>query len=58
MAVSKDPVYKKARALGISPAYLGYTGESKRALQIEEANFPNTECNKEKSKSQIHLRSK
>ena len=32
MAVSKDPVYKKARALGISPAYLGYTGESKRAL--------------------------
>ena len=32
MAVSKDPVYKRARALGISPAYLGYTGESKRQL--------------------------
>src|SRR5699024_6098308 len=32
MAVSKDPVYKKARALGISPAYLGYTGSSNRAL--------------------------
>ena len=32
MAVSKDPVYKRARALGISPAYLGYTGESKRTL--------------------------
>ena len=32
MAVSKDPVYKKARALGISPAYLGYTGESNRTL--------------------------
>ena len=30
MAVSKDPVYKKCRALGISPAYLGYSGESKR----------------------------
>ncbi len=32
MAVSKDPVYKRARALGISPAYPGYTGESKRTL--------------------------
>ena len=32
MAVSKDPVYKRARALGISPAYLGYTGSSHRAL--------------------------
>ena len=32
MAVSKDPVYKRARALGISPAYLGYTGSSNRAL--------------------------
>lgn len=30
MAVSRDPVYKKCRALGISPAYLGYSGESKR----------------------------
>ena len=30
MAVSKDPVYKRARALGISPAYLGYTGSSNR----------------------------
>ncbi|WP_296113463.1 30S ribosomal protein S4 [uncultured Anaerococcus sp.] len=32
MAVSKDPIYKRARALGISPAYLGYTGSSNRAL--------------------------
>ena len=32
MAVSKDPVYKRARSLGISPAYLGYTGSSNRAL--------------------------
>lgn len=30
MAVSKNPVYKKCRSLGISPAYLGYSGESKR----------------------------
>lgn len=30
MAVSRDPVYKRCRALGISPAYLGYSGESKR----------------------------
>lgn len=30
MAVSRDPVYKKCRSLGISPAYLGYSGESKR----------------------------
>ncbi|MCI7239552.1 MAG: 30S ribosomal protein S4 [Anaerococcus sp.] len=39
MAVSKDPVYKKARALGISPAYLGYTGESKRALPNRRAKL-------------------
>lgn len=32
MAVSKDPVYKKSRSLGISPAYLGYSGESKRSV--------------------------
>lgn len=33
MAVSRDPVYKKCRALGISPAYLGYSGESKGQTQ-------------------------
>lgn len=31
MAVSRDPIYKKCRSLGISPAYLGYSGESKRS---------------------------
>ena len=39
MAVSKDPVYKKARALGISPAYLGYTGESNRTLPRRRAKL-------------------
>ena len=39
MAVSKDPVYKKARALGISPAYLGYAGESNRTLPRRRAKL-------------------
>ena len=30
MAVSRDPIFKRCRSLGISPAYLGYSGESKR----------------------------
>lgn len=30
MAVNKDPILKKCRSLGISPAYLGYSSESKR----------------------------
>ena len=28
MAVSRDPILKRCRSLGISPAYLGYSGES------------------------------
>ena len=31
MAVSRDPIFKRCRSLGISPAYLGYSGESKRS---------------------------
>lgn len=31
MAVNRDPVFKRCRSLGISPAYLGYSGESKRS---------------------------
>ena len=31
MAVNRDPIFKRCRSLGISPAYLGYSGESKRS---------------------------
>ncbi|MDU4715114.1 MAG: 30S ribosomal protein S4 [Anaerococcus sp.] len=31
MAVSRDPIFKRCRSLGISPANLGYSGESKRS---------------------------
>lgn len=34
MAVQKDPVLKKSRRLGISPAYLGYSRQSKRNPQL------------------------
>ncbi|MDO4662338.1 MAG: 30S ribosomal protein S4 [Tissierellia bacterium] len=30
MAVSRDPILKRCRSLGISPSYLGYSYESKR----------------------------